>query len=181
LRFSAVSARCSVAPFFHRCSRKGRKGKERKEGRKGRGRSDCGRCPPAHPFSVFRLVVQVAHPPSRALCTVWNAGCGLGLRAKGASRAFVLLLRNQDVTTLCIFFLRGLSCDVMCRCRCVDFTVPLTATKMDMPWQYQYHYRHQQTTSWVRQLAIPHTHSSSPYYSRSSPLSTYAATRSYST
>jgi hypothetical protein len=44
----------------------------------------------------------------------------------------------------------------------VDFTVPLTATKMDMPLQHQYQYRHHQTTSCVRQLAIPYTHTHLP-------------------
>jgi hypothetical protein len=110
---------CSV--FFIDAPEK--EGKERREGRKGRGarsRSDCGRCPSARPFSVFCLVVQVVPPFARsAWLGMRVAGCGLWLRTVGASRAFVLLLRNQDVTTLCRFF-RGLCCDVMCRCRCVS-------------------------------------------------------------
>jgi hypothetical protein len=103
------------------------KRKERKGKKGGGGKEGVDRivvvARPLTPF-LFFVLSSKWHPSfARALCMVWNAGCGLGLRAKGASRAFVLLLRNQDVTTLCIFLLRGLCCDVMCRCRCVS-TLP---------------------------------------------------------
>jgi hypothetical protein len=99
---------CSV--FFIDAPEK--EGKERKERRGGKEGADwiVVVARPLTPF-LFFVLSSKWHPPSRALCMVWSAGCGLGLRAKGASRAFVLLLRNQDVTTLCIFFF--VACVVM--------------------------------------------------------------------
>jgi hypothetical protein len=97
--------------FFHRCSRKGRKGKERKEERKGRGRSDCGRCPPAHPFSVFCLVVQVAPPFARsAWFGMRIAGCELRAGVAGwgcgsrAHRVRLFYFYGIKTLRLCVSF-----------------------------------------------------------------------------